>query len=92
VLARQAADLIDRARIEENSRWLAAIVESSNDAILSTDLDGLITSWNKSAERIYGYLAEEAIGKPISVLVPPERHQEESALLARIVRSASSVG
>jgi PAS domain S-box-containing protein len=86
VLARQAADLIDRARIEEDSRWLAAIIESSNDAILSTNLDGLITSWNKSAERIYGYLAEEAIGKPNLVLVPPERHGEEQALLARIRR------
>ena len=86
VLARQAADLIDRARIEEDNRWLAAIVESSNDAILSTDLDGLITSWNKSAERIYGYLAEEAIGHPILILVPPERHGEEQVLLARIRR------
>jgi PAS domain S-box-containing protein len=86
VLARQAADLIDRARIEEDNRWLAAIIESSNDAIISTNLDGLITSWNKSAERIYGYLAEEAIGKSNLILVPPERHEEEQALLARIRR------
>ena len=86
VLARQAADLLDRARIEERARGLAAIVESNNDAIISMNLDGLITSWNKSAERIYGYLAEEVVGKPILILIPQERHGEESTILARIRR------
>jgi PAS domain S-box-containing protein len=86
VLARQAADLLDRARIEEQARGLAAIVESNNDAIISMNLDGLITSWNKSAERIYGYLSEEIIGKPILILIPQERHGEESTILARIRR------
>jgi PAS domain S-box-containing protein len=93
VLARQAADLMDRARIEtalrereEQSRRLAAIVESSNDAIISTSLEGIITSWNKGAERTYGYLAEEVIGKPVLMLIPPERQNEEPAILSRISR------
>jgi len=93
VLARQAADLIERSRAEaalrereEQSRLLAAIVESSNDAIISTNLDGLIGSWNKGAERIYGYLAEEIIGKPILILIPPERHDEEPKIIERIRR------
>ena len=93
VLARQAADLIERARIdaalrvsEERSQWLASIVESSDDAIISTDLEGLITSWNKSAERIFGYTAEEAIGKPITIIQPAERQNAELAILERIRR------
>jgi PAS domain S-box-containing protein len=93
VLARQAADLIERTRTEaalreseQRSRWLAAIVESSHDAIISRDLDGIITSWNKGAERIFGHLAEEVIGKPITILIPPDRHDEESAMLERIRR------
>jgi two-component system sensor histidine kinase/response regulator len=63
---------------------LAAIVDSSDDAILSKDLDGTILSWNKGAERMYGYSAEEVIGQPISVLVPPGRPQEVSSILARL--------
>jgi PAS domain S-box-containing protein len=93
VLARQAADLIERTRTEaalreseQRSRWLAAIVESSHDAIISRDLDGIITSWNKGAERIFGHLAEEVIGEPITILIPPDRHDEESAMLERIRR------
>src|SRR5262249_54378778 len=93
VLARQAADLIERARVEamlrereQQSRWLAAIVESSDDAIISKNLDGVITSWNKGAERIFGYLAEEVIGKPVLILIPPERHDEEPNILERIRR------
>ena len=53
-----------------------AIVESSDDVILSKTLEGIITSWNKGAERIYGYSAEEAVGQPVSMLVPPERPNE----------------
>jgi PAS domain S-box-containing protein len=93
VLARQAADLIERTRTEaalreseQQSRWLAAIVESSDDAIVSKDLDGLITSWNKGAERIFGYLAEEVIGKPITILFPADRYDEELGILERIRR------
>ena len=61
---------------------LAAIVKSSDDAILSKDLNGIITSWNKGAERIFGYTEEETLGKPVTMLMPPERHNEESAILA----------
>lgn len=63
---------------------LAAIVESSDDAILSKNLDGIITSWNRGAERLYGYLHEEIIGKPLYLLVPPEHQQEIPAIIQRI--------
>jgi PAS domain S-box-containing protein len=93
VLARQAADLIERNEIEaalresrEQFRWLASIVESGDDAIVSKNLDGIITSWNRGAERIFGYLAGEVIGKPITILIPPERHHEEDLILGRIRR------
>jgi PAS domain S-box-containing protein len=93
VLARQAADLIERNEVEnalresrERFRWLASIVEFSDDAIISKNLDGVITSWNKGAERIFGYFAEEIIGKPITILIPPERRHEEDVILERIRR------
>jgi PAS domain S-box-containing protein len=65
---------------------LAAIVESSDDAIISKDLNGTIMSWNKGAERVFGYAAEEAIGRPITMLLPPDRFQEEATILATLVR------
>lgn len=65
---------------------LAAIVKSSDDAILSKDLNGIITSWNRGAERIFGYIEEETLGKPVTMLMPPERHNEEPTILARIRR------
>src|SRR5580658_10374372 len=71
---------------EEITGLLAAIVASSDDAIISKNLDGVITSWNKSAERIFGYAAEEAIGQHITLIIPPERHAEESDILARVRR------
>ncbi|MFZ0817034.1 MAG: PAS domain S-box protein, partial [Candidatus Sulfotelmatobacter sp.] len=71
---------------EEITGLLAAIVASSDDAIISKNLDGFITSWNKSAERIFGYLPEEAIGQHITLIIPPERHSEESDILARVRR------
>ncbi len=65
---------------------LSCIIESSNDAILSKDLDGIILSWNKSAERIYGYRSQEAIGKSIYELVPPEKQDEVTQILSTIRR------
>ena len=64
--------------------WLAAIVESSHDAIVSKDLNGIITSWNGAAERLYGYTAQEVIGRHVSILVPPGWENEISDILARI--------
>lgn len=65
-------------------RYLAAIVESSDDAIVSKDLDGIITSWNGGAERIFGYSAGEVIGRSITILIPEERQNEEAEILAKI--------
>ncbi len=65
---------------------LAAIIESSDDAIVSKTLDGIITSWNRAAEKLLGYSASEAVGKHILLIVPPERHQEEHEILSRLRR------
>lgn len=71
---------------EARYRDLAAIVESSEDAVLTKDLNGHITSWNHGAARLFGYTADEVIGKPITILIPAERHDEEPTILARIRR------
>src|SRR5579859_7077240 len=71
------------ARPSANSH-LAAIVESSEDAIASKDLNGVITSWNKSAERLFGYTAEEIIGQPVMLIIPPEFHDDEPRILGKI--------
>jgi PAS domain S-box-containing protein len=71
---------------EQRLRSLASIVESSDDAIVSKNLDGVITSWNRGAERVFGYSADEAIGRPITIVIPQDRHDEERAILTRIRR------
>jgi PAS domain S-box-containing protein len=71
---------------EQRLRWLASIVESSDDAIVSKNLDGIITSWNAGAEQIFGYSASEAIGQPITLVIPDSRQSEESEILTRIRR------
>ncbi len=75
------SDITDRKRAEEASVRLAAIVESSDDAILSKDLAGIILSWNTGAERMFGYQAPEVIGRPITMLLPPDRQDEEANIL-----------
>jgi hypothetical protein len=74
-------DITERKRAEEQVAQLAAIVESSDDAILSTDLDAVIRTWNAGADRLFGYRAEEVVGKPIALLLPPERIGEEEQIL-----------
>jgi len=77
-------DVTDRMLAGRATGMLAAIVDSSDDAIVSKNLDGIIRSWNHAAERIFGYSAAEAIGKPITLIIPQDRQQEESEILRRI--------
>ena len=79
-------DLSESKLADERSHWLGSIVASSDDAIVSKSLDGIIASWNKGAERVFGYLAEEAIGRPITILIPEDRQDEEVEILRRIRR------
>ena len=79
-------DITARRKAELTRRLLAALVESSDDAIISKDVNGIVTSWNKGAERIFGYSAEEIIGKSISVIAAPDRIDEMPQILERIKR------
>lgn len=84
-MARQAKK--DRERYQRDfaaAQQLAAVVQSSIDAILTTDLEGRIASWNKGARRLYGYEAAEALGQPVTILIPPEHQEEEAAIRARV--------
>ena len=84
-----ARDISERTRTEEKIRYLASIVETSDDAIIGKTLDEQILSWNKGAERIYGYTAKEAIGRSIVFLAPPERKDELKTIIERIKRGES---
>jgi PAS domain S-box-containing protein len=79
-------DITERKRAEEATQRLASIVESSDDAIISKDLDGIFTSWNKGAERIFDYMPEEIICKSIKVPIPLEHQEEENTIIERIRR------
>lgn len=78
------------AQDDNAARRLAAIVESSEDGILSKDLNGIVTSWNRGAERIFGYTTDEVVGRSVTLLLPPDRYDEEPDILARI-RSGARV-
>jgi PAS domain S-box-containing protein len=77
-------DITEQSRAVQAREQLASIVESSGDAIVSKDLDGIIISWNSAAERLFGYAAEEVVGKSIAILIPAELHDEEPKILERI--------
>lgn len=77
-------DITERKNFEAKMAMMAAIVESSDDAIVSKTLEGIVTSWNKSAQRIFGYTAEEMIGQSISKIIPSQRSNEEQEILQRI--------
>ena len=81
-----STDITERKRAEQATRLLAAIVESSHDAIVSKRLDGVITSWNKGAERLFGYAAEEAVGQNITLIIPPGRRDEERTIVEQLAR------
>jgi PAS domain S-box-containing protein len=77
-------DMSENQRAEQVSHRLAAIVETSADAIISKDLNGVIATWNRGAERLFGYLEQEAVGKPITMLIPDQHRDEETRILERI--------
>jgi PAS domain S-box-containing protein len=84
--ADQLAAFIERAKAERVSNRLAAVVRGSQDAVFSKNLEGIVTSWNPAAERLYGHTSEEAVGRHISFIFPPDRRSEEQLILAKIRR------
>ncbi len=82
-------DITERKRVYEALNRLASIVETSDDAIVSKDLDGIIITWNAGAQRLFGYTAEEAIGRPMTLVIPPERLDEEEQILGQIRQGGS---
>jgi PAS domain S-box-containing protein len=84
-------DISDRKRADQHLRRIASIVDSCDDAIISKDLNGTILSWNHGAERLFGYSAEEAVGKLITMLIPPERLDEEPRIVERLRRGERNI-
>jgi len=82
--SKTAHDISERRRSEESRSRLAAIVDSADDAIVSKDLNGVVSSWNEGAHRMFGYTADEMVGQPILRLIPPELHYEEDEILRKI--------
>ena len=85
-IARQLSFAIERIRGDQAGRLLASIIATSDDAIVSKDLNGIVTSWNRGAERIFGYTADEIVGKSILTIIPSDRHNEEVGIIQRIRR------
>jgi len=83
-------DITERKRMEETRSQLSAIVESSDDAIMGKTLDGIITNWNEGAEKVYGYTADEVVGRPVSILIPPDLINELPSILNRL-RTGESI-
>src|SRR5712692_8542925 len=79
-----AIEISPQKRAEEANAWLAAVVESSDDAIISEDLDGIITSWNAGAQRMFEYTKAEAIGQPLKLIIPSDLYDEEARILQRL--------
>ncbi len=77
-------DVSPQRRAEEANAWLAAVVESSDDAIISEDLDGIVTSWNAGAQRMFEYTKAEAIGQPLKLIIPSDLYDEEARILQRL--------
>lgn len=84
ILARQLSFSIERHAADMAAGRLMALIESSDDAIISKNLDGVIQSWNRGAERLFGYSAEETVGRPVTLLIPTDRLEEETSILGRI--------
>jgi len=85
-------DVTERKRAEADSARLAAIVSSADDAIVSKTLDGIVTSWNRGAEAMFGYAASEAVGQPITIIVPADLRDEEAEILRRLARGEAVEG
>src|SRR5581483_1767422 len=77
-------DITELKRARQAESFLGAIIESAEDAIISKTLDGMITSWNPGAEKVFGYSAPEVIGKPVLILIPPDHQNEEPWILERL--------